>query len=636
MRSRPALLASLLAVVLVAAVGGGGWWWFDRERTLDTGAKAAITAYVKGWNAKDMTGVPFAQDGAAADFAAAIKGLGAAPVTVRAEDVVREGTSATTRLEVEWTLPGGRPWAYAVPVAVVDRAGTWVVTAPADTSRWHPELPPTATMSVRTVAAKRGDLLDRGGAALMPLSSVYPVQLDPGRATPESAAGLEAVTGEPAGSLVAKLAAAKAAGSLAPISVITYRQGDFDARRAQLDALVGVIYPRAEAPLAVSRTFGQPLLGTYGPVTAEMVDASKGRFVAGDRAGLTGLQRQYDETLGGKPGLEVVASTGKKLFEEAASDGADLATTLSPPVQSAAEQALAAAGSVPAAIVAIDVPTGEVLAAANSPADGMDRAISGRYAPGSGFKIASTQSFLTKGMVKPETIVDCPATIEVQGKSFQNFEGGEGGAITFARDFATSCNTAFIALAAGLAPGDLTASAKSLGVGAGWADRIGVTGAFDGSVPETTPGTDQAAASIGQGRIEVSPLSMAVLAGSVARGALLPPTLVKAGPGAAAATPTGLDPGVTATLRTLMRSVVTEGSGTALRDAPGGEVFGKTGTAEYGTEVPPKTRAWFVGYQGDLAFAVLVEDGRSGGSVAAPVARSFLDSLRAAPTAPPD
>ena len=85
--------------------------------------------------------------------------------------------------------------------------------------------------------------------------------------------------------------------------------------------------------------------------------------------------------------------------------------------------------------------------------------------------------------------------------------------------------------------------------------------------------------------------------------------------------------------RALMRSVVTEGSGTALQGAPGGDVFGKTGTAEYGTEVPPKTRAWFVGYQGDLAFAVLVEDGRSGGSVAAPIAKSFLDLYRAAPTA---
>ena len=77
----------------------------------------------------------------------------------------------------------------------------------------------------------------------------------------------------------------------------------------------------------------------------------------------------------------------------------------------------------------------------------------------------------------------------------------------------------------------------------------------------------------------------------------------------------------------MLRSVVTEGTATALAGAPGGPVFGKTGTAEFGTATPPKTHAWFTGYQGDIAFAVLVEEGRSGGSVAAPIARSFLTAL---------
>lgn len=634
MRSRSGLWASLLALALVAGVGGGAWWWQREERAKDAAAEAAVAAYVAGWNAKDMTRVAFAEAGAAEDFAAAVAGLGAAPVTAKVGPVSRSGSGATARLTVSWTLPGGRPWSYAMPVTTVERNGRWVIADAVDSSRWHPQLPTGATLSVATVAPVRGDLLDRGGAALMPLSAVYPVQIDPTRATPESAAVLEAVTGEPAGSLVAKLAAAKAASSQAPIPVITYRQADFDARRAQLDALVGVIYPRTEAPLAVSRGFGQPLLGTFGAVTAEMVEKGGGRYAAGDRAGLSGLQRQYDSTLGGTPGLKVTTSTGKVLFEEKAQDGADVTTTLAPAVQAAAEKALTGTGSVPAAMVVVDVPTGEVLAAANAPANGFDRALTGHYAPGSGFKIATTHAFLTRSLTTLDAPVGCPPTITVDGKSFRNFEGGEQAESTFARDFAMSCNTAFIGLAAGLQPDDLTESAAALGVGGDWAARIGVDGAFAGSVPGTTPGTDQAAASIGQGRIEVSPLSMAVLAGSVARGAALAPTLVKAGPGEKPATPAPLDAGVVGSLRTLMRSVVTEGSGTALRDAPGGEVFGKTGTAEYGTDSPPRTRAWFVGYQGDLAFAVIVEDGRSGGSVAAPIARAFLDSYRAAPTAP--
>ena len=80
------------------------------------------------------------------------------------------------------------------------------------------------------------------------------------------------------------------------------------------------------------------------------------------------------------------------------------------------------------------------------------------------------------------------------------------------------------------------------------------------------------------------------------------------------------------TLRELMRLVVTSGTGTAANVA-GAPVFGKTGTAEFGTRQPPQTHAWFVGFRSDLAFAVLVEGGGFGGEVAAPLAARFLQSL---------
>jgi cell division protein FtsI/penicillin-binding protein 2 len=76
-----------------------------------------------------------------------------------------------------------------------------------------------------------------------------------------------------------------------------------------------------------------------------------------------------------------------------------------------------------------------------------------------------------------------------------------------------------------------------------------------------------------------------------------------------------------------MRDVVTNGTGTALRSVTGGAVHAKTGTAEFGTDTPPRTRAWMTGWQGDVAFAVLVEEGRSGGEVAGPVAARFLTLL---------
>jgi cell division protein FtsI/penicillin-binding protein 2 len=76
-----------------------------------------------------------------------------------------------------------------------------------------------------------------------------------------------------------------------------------------------------------------------------------------------------------------------------------------------------------------------------------------------------------------------------------------------------------------------------------------------------------------------------------------------------------------------MRSVVTGGTASALADVPGDDVFAKTGTAEYGTGSPPPTHAWTIGFQGNVAFAVLVEDGVSGGRAAVPVAEAFLRGL---------
>jgi cell division protein FtsI/penicillin-binding protein 2 len=72
-----------------------------------------------------------------------------------------------------------------------------------------------------------------------------------------------------------------------------------------------------------------------------------------------------------------------------------------------------------------------------------------------------------------------------------------------------------------------------------------------------------------------------------------------------------------------MTRVVTSGTGTAA-GVPGQSIAGKTGTAEFGTDTPPKTHAWFIGFRDDLAFAVLVEGGGVGGRVAAPIAHAFL------------
>jgi cell division protein FtsI/penicillin-binding protein 2 len=74
---------------------------------------------------------------------------------------------------------------------------------------------------------------------------------------------------------------------------------------------------------------------------------------------------------------------------------------------------------------------------------------------------------------------------------------------------------------------------------------------------------------------------------------------------------------------------VLAGTAKALAAVP--NLYGKTGTAEFGSKTPPDSHGWFMGYQtggaqGDIAFAILVEDGQSS-SAAVAVAQKFFAAL---------
>jgi cell division protein FtsI/penicillin-binding protein 2 len=213
------------------------------------------------------------------------------------------------------------------------------------------------------------------------------------------------------------------------------------------------------------------------------------------------------------------------------------------------------------------------------------------------------------------------------------------GRIPFSSAFAHSCNTAFVQQAAKRLDGDELVTAASR-FGFNLVASPGIP-AVTSRVPTPSDKADLAAESFGQGRVTASPLQMALVAATVAEGRWRPPTLITGRPSNSgdgdetasndsggsqpAKSPDPLDRKVAATLRTLMRQVVTEGTAAPAR-LPG-RVGGKTGTAEFGTGDPLPTHAWFIGFRGDLAFAVVVEDGGVGGRVAAPVAARFLTGL---------
>jgi cell division protein FtsI/penicillin-binding protein 2 len=254
-------------------------------------------------------------------------------------------------------------------------------------------------------------------------------------------------------------------------------------------------------------------------------------------------------------------------------------------------------------------------------AGGYDTALLGQYSPGSTFKIVTTLALLRHGLSVNEPVA-CPEFATVDGKTFHNYNHEVLGTVPFHRDFAQSCNTAFIGLSSRLGPSDLAQAAASLGVGVPWS--LG-TPAFSGNVPTGETGVNLAADSFGQGQVTVSPLAMAVAAASIAHGGTVTPHLVLS------PNPTGTTGGTAsaATSGSPSASASPMTASTVLAGLPGGPVAAKTGTAEYGTDNPPKTHAWMVGYQGGIAFGAFVHDGATGAGTAGPIVESFLRALAA-------
>jgi cell division protein FtsI/penicillin-binding protein 2 len=123
----------------------------------------------------------------------------------------------------------------------------------------------------------------------------------------------------------------------------------------------------------------------------------------------------------------------------------------------------------------------------------------------------------------------------------------------------------------------------------------------------------------------VSPLLMALIAGNASTGAPVLPSLVA---GAAGTRGPAITAARTAKLNSLMRATVDLPQGTGHALASLGGVEGKTGTAEYGTDTPPRSHSWFAGVRGDYAFAVFVYGGDTAKVDAVPIARTLLRALR--------
>ncbi|WP_245667463.1 penicillin-binding transpeptidase domain-containing protein [Actinomadura macra] len=380
----------------------------------------------------------------------------------------------------------------------------------------------------------------------------------------------------------------------------------------------------------------QQLTGPLGAASAEAARKLGAPYRTGDTVGADGLQKQYERRLAGTPALavQIVGADGtpvKTLQRFGGTDGEPLRTTLAPKVQKAAGKALSGV-TKPASLVALRPSTGEILAVANKPG-GYNRALMGQYPPGSTFKVVTAAALVAGGM-DARTPVGCPATTTVGGRSFHNYHHEDFGTVPLREAFAHSCNTTFARLAVDkLGEKRLAQVASQFGFNA---PIIAGLPAVRAAFPVTKDETAFAAASFGQGQVLTSPLNMASVAAAAANGTWRSPRLVDATLAASAADAGGrapepphrLEPAVKAALHALMPAVVSEGTAAGVGFPSG--TAGKTGTAEFGAGDNPPTHAWFIGYRGDLAFAVIVEGGGTGAEAAAPIAASFLRGVRGA------
>ncbi len=370
--------------------------------------------------------------------------------------------------------------------------------------------------------------------------------------------------------------------------------------------------------------------------------------------GKTGLEAQGDFYL-----LSSHVGLLEKVFDEIAGmkdPGDDLVTTLDVGLQ---QVAYAALGERKGAVVAIEPDTGKILAMVSKPdydpnpfsldaawegmlseendqAQLLNRATQGLYPPGSVFKIVTALEAMREDPAGYGAYqFDCTGLFTLDDYSIRCYQGAVHGSQDLGLAFANSCNGAFAKLGLEL---DLDAMH-------GLAQQL----LFDGELPlpmayskssyQLEAGAkewDILQTAIGQGKTQVTPMHIAMITSAIANGGILmDPYLMdhvqdtmgeevkKFLPKAYGSLMTAEE---SANLNELMVRVVTEGTGSALRDAPY-PAAGKTGSAEFNRG--RETHAWFTGYapadDPKIVVTVVVEEGGSGGRAAAPIARAMFD-----------
>lgn len=395
-----------------------------------------------------------------------------------------------------------------------------------------------------------------------------------------------------------------------------------------------------------------------------------GYINAADNRGVSGIEGAYDEVLRGSQsvylaamvdaGQNLIPGLGYKRLRLDGSDPNDIVLTLDSRIQKIVERVMDEQVEK-GAVVVMRPSTGEILAMASRPTfnaneldDYLSRASSpflnravSAYQPGSVFKLAVAAAALEEKQVKPTDVFFDQGYIEVNGLRFQgwDYERGPRGWLTFQDAMAYSSNPVLIKVGQRLGAERLVRYAGKLGFGRRAGLDLDGESAGNLPAPTTLYSGDLANLSIGQGALEATPLQVAGLVATIVNdGIKVEPYIVSritTAEGRVVKSFTAsrgsrvLSRQTAGQIREMMVAVTRYGTGQAAYVEGAGSA-GKTGSAETGrrgTAGKSVSHAWFAGYapldNPQYVVVVFVEDGMSGGDVAAPIFKAIVTSVLA-------
>lgn len=548
--------------------------------------------------AAEMTNRP---EQAAAALASAWQGLQAQRLSAHTGSVRVTGDIATVDYTYEWILPGDRIWTYTGQLPLGRRDGQWQV-------RWtaadiHPKLGDTQSLQYRVVPARRARVNERSGSNVLVPGTVHRISFDISAAPDPGyvADALSTALRQFDDSLTAEAILSAARTAPGPTLVAALSDRESDRVGSQLLGLPGVTTERRWDLLPTDRHFAPDLMTQVRKTVIDEVDGKSGWRVV--TVNPNGAQTAVLKEVSPQPVPSFSLSIDRTVQNaaQAAVDRPDEQTMM----------------------VVIEPSTGAVLAVAQNEAADADGPIAtmGLYPPGSTFKTVTATAAMETGLAEPDTTVPCPSRIVVGERTIPNYDLFSLGDVPMSTAYARSCNTAFAKLASQLPADALPRAAARLGVGPDY--TVAGLPTASGSVPPSDDLVVRTVDGIGQGEVLVSPFGMALMAATVAHGSAPTPYLIAGHETTVDGDRPAPSPEVIDGLREMMRAVVT--SGTGVRIADQGEVFGKTGEAE----VAGGSHSWFIGYRGDLAWATLLVRGGSSDHAVA-VTREMLAAL------PPD